>query len=712
MKTLRLEVDADGIALITLDDPSSRMNVLAPGFIDDLIAAIETVAGDAAIRAAIITSAKVVFMAGADLKYILGLAGGAISADEAFQFSQRLSVKMHRRMETCGKSFVAAINGLALGSGYELCLACHYRVIVDDPKAVIGLPEVNVGLLPGSGGTQRLPRMIGVEQSLPALLEGKTVGPAEALKLGMVDAVVPAADLIAAARRWILDKPDPVRAWDKQGYSASGGLLSPSIARLMTMRSAAITAQTSHNYPAPIAILDCIFEGTMMPFDKALRLESKYFAKLLRDPISRNLIRTTFVNKSEAGKLARRPKQVPKLQVRKLGVLGAGMMGSGIAYVSAAAGVDVMLLDTELPVAQKGKGYSAKVLERQVQRGQRTALQADAILAHIIPTADYAALEGCELVIEAVFEDARIKAEVTRKTGAVIPSSAIFASNTSTLPITELALASRYPSQFIGLHFFSPVDKMPVVEVIMGRASSEATLAGALDFVAQLRMTPIVVNDCRGFYTSRVFQTFIHEAMALLEEGAAPALIENAAKMSGFPVGPLALVDEITVELAWKIVQQAQAALGDRFVKPPAYHVMRRMLEELKRPGKRYGRGFYEYPEGGRKYLWPGLSQAFPVAAVQPEFEQVKKRLLYIQALETARCLEEGVITHPADADVGSLLAWGFPAWTGGTLSLIETVGMRRFVAECERLAVRSGPRFEPSAWLRERSRRDDKFYT
>ena len=294
----------------------------------------------------------------------------------------------------------------------------------------------------------------------------------------------------------------------------------------------------------------------------------------------------------------------------------------------------------------------------------------------------------------------------------MIPSSAIFASNTSTLPITELALASPSPSQFIGLHFFSPVDKMPVVEVIMGRASSEATLAGALDFVAQLRMTPIVVNDSRGFYTSRVFQTFIHEGMALLEEGVAPALIENAAKMSGFPVGPLALVDEITVELAWKIVQEAQAALGDRFVKPPAYNVMRRMLEELKRAGKRYGRGFYEYPQGGRKYLWPGLSQAFPVAAVQPEFEQVKKRLLYIQALETARCLEEGVVTHPADADLGSLLAWGFPAWTGGTLSLIETVGMRRFVAECERLAERSGPRFEPSAWLRERSQRDDKFYT
>jgi 3-hydroxyacyl-CoA dehydrogenase / enoyl-CoA hydratase / 3-hydroxybutyryl-CoA epimerase len=711
LNTLRLEVDADGIALITMDDPGRSMNVVSPEFIGDMIAAIERVTGDAGIRGAIIASAKPAFMAGADLKYVATLAGGAISLDQAVEFSRKPSIDMHRRLETCGKPFVAAIKGLALGGGYELCLACHYRVLADTPDGKLGLPEVSVGLLPGSGGTQRLPRMIGLEPALTLLLDGKPVGPADALQLGLVDALVPPADLLQAAKDWLLKTPDPVRAWDKKGYAFGGGLLNPAVASAMTMRSAAVAARTQHNYPAPIAILDCVFEGTLMPFDKALRLESKYFAKLLCGSVARNLIRTTFLNKAEAGKLVRRPPDIPSIRVRKLGVLGAGMMGASIAYVATGAGIEVVLLDRELLIAEKGRGYSQALLAKEVQRGKKTRGEADAWLARIVPTADYAMLQGCDLVIEAVFEDAAVKAEATRKSEAVIPEQSILSSNTSTLPISELAAASKRPAQFIGLHFFSPVERMPLVEVIVGKATSRETLARALDFVGQLKMTPIVVNDSRGFYTSRVFQTFIHEGMLLLEAGVAPALIENAAKLAGFPVGPLALLDEVTIELPWKIVQESAAAVGAQFVRPAAYEVMRRMLEELKRPGKRYGKGFYDYPEGGKKRLWPGLAQAFPMAREQPELEAVKTRLLYIQSLETARCLEEGVLTHPADADVGSLLAWGFPSWTGGTLSLIETVGIKRFVSTCEALAVSAGARFTPSAALRDKARRGESFY-
>ena len=713
MQTLTLEIDRDGIALVTFNDPSKPMNVVSPQWIDEFIAVIERIGSEPGIKGAVITSSKAAFMAGADLKFLLTQAGGKMTLEEAFQFSQKPSIAMHRRLETCGKPFVAALNGLALGGGYELALACHYRVVVDGLKAVVGLPEVTVGLLPGSGGTQRLPRMIGLEKALPVLLEGKTFAPADALKLGMVDAVVAAPALIETARQWILKSPDPIRAWDKRSSHGSGGLLSPEIANVMSTLPAVIAAKTQYNYPAPIAILDCVFEGSLLPFDKALRLESKYFATLLCGTVARNLIRTTFVSKGEAMKFARRPQGVPSSSVRTVGVLGAGMMGSGVAYVVAAAGINVILLDSTGELAERGKAAAVKLLDEAVERGHKTRGAADQILARIKTTADYGDLRGCDLVVEAVFEDPVIKAEVTRKAEAVIPKTSIFASNTSTLPITELATCSARPEQFIGLHFFSPVDRMPLVEVIIGPETSEETLAASLDFVAQLKMTPIVVRDSRGFYTSRVFQSFIHEGMRMLEDGVAPAMIENAAKFAGFPVGPLALVDELTIELPWKIVKEAEAALGSKFVRPCAYEVMRRMIEEFKRTGKRYGNGFYDYPEGGGvKRLWRGLKTAFPTATVQPSVEEIKRRFLYIQSLETARCVEEGVLTDPADGDVGSLLAWSFPSWTGGTLSLIDTVGIAVFVAECKRMADCYGPRFAPSAWLIERAARGERFYS
>lgn len=711
-QTVRYELDAAGIALITLDDAARSVNVVSPAFISDLIALVEQVASDPAVIGAIIRSAKPSFMAGADLHHILSLMGGPQPATAARALSEQASFALHRRLETCGKPFVALINGHALGGGYELCLACHHRIMTDDPQATVGLPEVTVGLLPGSGGTQRLPRMIGLEASLPILLDGRTLNPQAALALGMVDQVVPAAQMLEAARTWLLSRPEPVRDWDRKGYKPSNGLLNGATALTLSVRATTIAAQTQHNYPAPIIILRCLFEGMMLPFERALRLESKYFARLFADPVARNIIRTQFVNKAEATKLARRPPGFPSRQVRRLGVLGAGMMGAGIAYVAASAGINVVLLDKSPADAEKGKARYAAVLDKEVQRGRRSREQAEQILGRIASTADYAALQDCELVIEAVFEDIALKARVTQSAEAVIAPDSVMATNTSTLPITELAVASSRPERFIGLHFFSPVERMPVVEVILGRRTDAATLAAALDFVGQLRMTPILVRDSPGFYTSRVFQTFIHEGMALLADGVAPALIENAARQAGFPVGPLALLDEVTLELPLKIIEENRSLAGVGFVEPCGYAVLQRMVAEFGRAGKRHGKGFYEYPADRRKHLWPGLASAYPVAQIQPSVAEVKSRLLTIQALETARCLEEGVLTNPVDGDVGSVLAWGFPTWTGGTLSYIDTVGIRAFVSRCRQYAERLGERFTPSQWLQDRAQRGESFYS
>lgn len=689
-----------GVLTITLDAPDAAVNTVSPAWVEEMIAAFEQAKADDAVTGIIIASAKPGFMAGADLKFILAHAM-AMSVEEAFAFSQRASA-MHRLIETCGKPVVAAMNGFALGGGYELALACTYRIIADDRKAVVGLPEVNVGLLPGSGGTQRLPRLVGMRTAATVLLEGKSHAPAQALELGLVDRVEPAGTVLEAARAWLATAPDAVRPWDRKGFAIpeSDGLLKQATAGYFNLAAAQLRARYANNYPAPISILACLFEGIQVPIDKGLLVESRHFAKLITDPVARNIIRTTFVNKGLAQKGARRPSGIAQATVRKVGILGAGMMGAGIAFVSAKAGIDVVLLDTSQEAADKGKGYSARVVAKQVERGQMSTETADALLARIAPTTDYADLDGVDLVIEAVFEDTAIKADVTKKAEAVIPPDALFASNTSTLPITQLAEAFGRPADFIGLHFFSPVDRMELVEVIMGRQTRPETLARALDYVAQIRKTPIVVNDSRGFYTSRVFQTFIHEGMELLREGVAPALIENAARQAGMPVGPLAVIDETSIELPLKIVRQTEVE-DPSFVAPTSVEVMERMVKGLGRPGRKGGAGFYDYPEGAKKHLWPGLAAEFPVSADQPAVEEVKKRLLYVQAIETARCLEENVLTHPADGDLGAVLGWGYPGWTGGTLSLIETVGVPEFVAECDRMAQQYGHRFAPTQGLR-----------
>ena len=710
--TLKTHTDSDGILLLTIDVPDRSMNVLTPQLLRELGECIDTASADAGIKGLLITSGKASsFIAGADIKDMVNTYERPDALRIAFDSSKVLS-SLYRRLETVGKPVAVAINGLALGGGLELCLACHYRVLSDDPKASVGLPEVTIGLLPGAGGTQRLPRLIGINAAVPILTQGKPLKPAEALELGIVHAIAPAGELVNLARAWLLSSPEPVQPWDKKGFRLPGGpAMSPATAQTFMVGTALAAKLTQRNYPAPVAILSCVFEGTQVPIDLGLKIESQYFAKLLSGSVARNLMRTMFINKGLADKLSRRPADVPKAPVKKLGILGAGMMGAGIAYSSALAGIEVVLLDSTQPQADKGKAYSQALLAKDIERGRSTQEKADALLARIKPTTDYADLDGCDLIVEAVFEQRDIKADVTRKTEAVIPTSAIFASNTSTLPITGLAEASQRPKQFIGIHFFSPVEKMPLVEIIVGKKTSKEAIAKALDYVGQLRKTPIVVNDSRGFYTSRCFGTFTAEGMKMLEEGVNPALIENVARQAGMPVGPLAVSDEVTLELQYKVVKQTEKDLGEKYVRPVSYSVLHKFVEELKRIGRRGGHGFYEYPEGGKKFLWPELSTLYPRAAQQPTPEVVRKRLMYIQALETARCFEEGVLTHPADADLGSILGWGFPAYTGGTLSFIDTIGMQAFVRECTSMAKLYGPRFKPSRWLLARAKAGQKFH-
>jgi 3-hydroxyacyl-CoA dehydrogenase/enoyl-CoA hydratase/3-hydroxybutyryl-CoA epimerase len=520
------------------------------------------------------------------------------------------------------------------------------------------------------------------------------VRPAEALDLGIVHAIVPPGDEVRAARTWLAESGNAEQPWDTRGFKVPGGsgLIHPGIVQTQMVGTALLQKATNHNYPAPIAIMSAVYEGSVLPIDKALAIETRYFVSLLRDPVSRNMMRTLFVNKGAADKLVRRPKGPAKREVTKLGILGAGMMGAGIAYVSARAGIEAVLLDTSRDKAEHGKDYSRTLLQKQIDRGKVEAGAAAAILDRIVTTDDYEQLQESQLVIEAVFEDREVKAQVTGAAEEQLAEDAIFASKT--LPITGLAKASARPERFIGIHFFSPVDKMPLVEVIRGKATGDDAVAAALDYIRQLGKTPIVVNDGRGFYTSRVFSTFSREGIILLAEGVNPALIENVARHAGMPVGPLAVTDEVSLQLSYHIMQQTKADLGDDYVASPADAVVGLFVEELDRPGKREGRGFYEYPEAGRKHLWPGLHEYFPLAAEQPSVLDVRNRLLYVQALESVRCIDEKVVTHAADADIGSVFGWGFPAYTGGTISFIETVGLKAFVAEADRLADVYGARF------------------
>lgn len=711
MRHLKLEKGADGITVLTLDNTDETMNVASDAWLDEMSQVVEQLRDDPEVTGVVITSGKKAFMAGADLKLLVE-GYDSMSVRDAYDLSKK-ATRMHRSLETLGKPVACAMNGLALGGGFELALACHYRVLADHPKAVVGLPETKWGLLPASGGTQRLGRMVGAKAALELMLSGRSVSPVEALKLGLVDEIAPMTDVVLKAKQWLATKPGATREWDEKGYTIpeARGMIIPEVAAGFSAASASVVNGGGYNLPAPIAITSCLFEGLQLPFDQALSIESKYFAQLLTDPVARNIIRTSFVFRQAAEKGARRPAGYPIGKVEKVGVLGAGMMGSGIALVSAKAGIKVVLVDRTPALAKKGKDYSREVFAKGVRHGKMTVTEMDAILARITPTDDFSLLEDCQLVVEAVFEDVEVKAETTRKAEAVLPGNTIFATNTSTLPITGLSEASVRPDHFIGMHFFSPVDRMGLVEVIRGRHTSDETLARSIDFISQLHKTPIVVNDSRGFYTSRVFQMLVFEGAAMLSDGVEPARIENAARSAGFPVGPLALLDEVTIDLPVKIAEQAIADGDASYVPEDSMPVLRKMLE-LGRSSRKSGGAFYEYPKVGSKHLWKGLTEYFPPAKEQPDQEELKRRFFYIQALEAARCLEEGVLETPQDADLGAVYGWGFPLWTGGTLSYIDTVGIAEFVRESERLAVRYGSRFTPSKWLCGKADRGEAFYS
>jgi 3-hydroxyacyl-CoA dehydrogenase/enoyl-CoA hydratase/3-hydroxybutyryl-CoA epimerase len=712
MKTIDFTIDTDGIAVLTVDVKDKPMNVITPEFMDDIAEAADQISTDDKIKGAVVTSGKDSYMAGADLKDLVEKFDERTDAAEVYSWCRRLQ-QAYRKLETCGKPVAAAINGTALGGGLELALACHYRVVGNHHKTRLGQPEVQIGLMPGAGGTQRLLRLMGIEAALRMNTEGKHIAPEKALEMGFIDEVVEPGKEVEAAKAWVQTTDTTDAPWDRKGFKIPGGagLMHPAAIQTQVVGTALMQKMTNHNYPAPLAIMSATYEGSVLPMDKALDVESKYFTQLLMDPTSRNMTRTLFLNKGAADKLVRRPEGPEKRPVTKLGILGAGMMGAGVAYVSAYAGMQVVLLDTSQDNAEKGKDYSRNLLQKRIDRGRMDADKAADILERIQTTTSYDDLAGCELVIEAVFEDVDIKADVTAKTEAVIAADSIFASNTSTLPITGLAKASQRPEQFIGIHFFSPVDKMPLVEVIVGEKTADVAIAQALDYIQQIRKTPIVVNDSRGFYTSRVFGTYSKEGITMLAEGINPALIENVAKHAGMPVGPLAVTDEVTLELSHHVMTQTKKALGDTYVASAADDVISKFVEDLDRKGKRFGKGFYDYPEGEKKRLWPGLGEHYPRVEEQPNPEEVRKRILYVQAIETVRCLDEGVLTHPADADIGSIFGWGFPPHTGGTISFIETEGLGQFVSEADRLAETYGERFAVPESLRSMAEKGETFY-
>jgi 3-hydroxyacyl-CoA dehydrogenase/enoyl-CoA hydratase/3-hydroxybutyryl-CoA epimerase len=633
--------------------------------------------------------------------------------EEPFEASMAMKAQL-RRLETQGKPVVAALNGHALGGGLEIALACHARIAVDDARLKIGQPEVKFGLLPGGGGTVRLPRLIGAQAALQLMTEGTDLSPQKALSLGLLSALAASReDLLAQARTWVLAHQDgPTRQpWDEPKFRFPGGdSRSPAMAQLWTVAPSVAAARTWGNLPALQHIMSCVYEGGLLGFEAACEVESRYFAACVLSPASKNMIGTLWHQLNALKKGASRPAGPPAAKVRKLGVLGAGMMGAGIAYVAAKAGLEVVLLDTTQEGAERGKAWSQGLLDAAVRKGRSSQAKRDALLALITPSTDFAALAGCDLVIEAVFEDRAVKAEVTAKAEAVIGTDAVFASNTSTLPITGLARASARPEHFIGLHFFSPVDKMPLVEIIVGAQTSDATLARAFDFVQQIGKTPIVVNDSRGFYTSRVFATYVMEGIAMLKEGVHPRSIEVAGQQAGMPMPPLALQDEVSLSLSLHVAEQTRKDLeaeGRPIAEHPALSVIRDLCG-IGRVGKKVGQGFYDWPAreaatGGHaqeKRLWPGLAERYPVAAQQPEQRELMDRLMFIQANEAARCLEEGVLRSVADGNIGSIMGWGFAPFEGGALQFINARGVGAFVERCRELAARHGPRFEPAAWL------------
>jgi len=714
MENFKIDVDADGIALITFDVPGRSMNTLTSGVMAEIPQWIERVKTDDAIKGAVLTSGKASgFCAGADLGDMAGgmLAGGSLQ--EAYDAGWKLNGAL-RALETCGKPVAAAINGLALGGGLELTLACHYRVVADDSKIQLGLPEIKVGLFPGGGGTQRLTRLIGVQAAMTAMSAGSSWRPNDAKGAGVVHEVVTRGSEVDAAKAWIKGGGKAVQPWDDKGFKQpGGGPYHPAGIQSFLVGNAMLRKQSYGNYPAVLNLMKAVYEGIQVPMDAALRIETRYFIKTLMTPQAQAMIRSLFLSKQELDKGAVRPAGVPKSDPKKVTVIGAGMMGAGIAYVQALAGIETILIDRTQEDADKGKAHVADLLKKRLSKGQITQDKYDALLGSVTATTDYDLIKGSDLVIEAVFENREIKADVTKRAEAQLAPGAVFGSNTSTLPITGLAEASVRPEDFIGIHFFSPVDKMMLVEVILGEKTGEAAIARSLDYIMKIKKTPIVVNDGRGFYTSRCFGTYVAEGMAMLEEGYAPALIDNIGRMTGMPRGPLEMHDDVALDLSVKIAKQTALDLGDKYQPLPGSQIVQKMVEELGRYGRKNGMGFYDYDQKPKK-IWAGLAELAPVKINDstPELvEDQKQRLLYRQAVEVARCWEEGVIDDPREADVGAILAWGFAPWTGGPITMIDQTGLKAFVAQADDYAARYGDRFKVPQLLRDMAAKGETFY-
>ncbi len=696
MKTLHYEL-ADGVATITFDEPGSPVNTMCLQWQDDLSATVEAVLRDKAhIRGIVLASAKASFFAGADLKAVMRMT----EADAQRAYAEIERVKRNfRALETLGQPVVSCINGTALGGGWEVALVGHYRVAVDNPRTQLGLPEVTLGLLPGASGVTKMVRHLGLLGAQPYLIEGKLFNPRQALELGLVHELVPNADALReAALAFIATHPAAHHPWDAKDYKIPGGTpANPKIAAALSVAPAMLKQQTRGLMPAPEAIMACMAEGALVDVDTALRIESRHLARLMTGRNARAMINTFFFDMNAIRSGQSRPPDVPSFKPQKVGLLGAGMMGAGIAFAQASRGIATVLKDVSAEKAEAGKAYSRKLTQARVDKGRLTPTEQQALLDRITATGDVADLKGCDLIIEAVFENRELKARVTQEAEPQLAEGGFFASNTSTLPISGLAPASARPEKFIGIHFFSPVDKMRLVEIIRGQQTDDETVARAYDYVQALGKLPIVVNDSRGFYTSRTFGTFVMEGAAMLGEGIPAPVIENAGLQCGMPVGPLAVLDETALSLSVHVLDQTRADVPG-YRATPGELLVERMVKELKRPGRAGGGGFYDYPAGQKKQLWPQLRNLFEKPDVPWDIEELKDRLLYRQAIETARCLHEGVLTSVHDANIGSIFGIGFPAWTGGALQFVYGMGVDAFAKRADELAARHGAGFHVGA--------------
>ncbi len=723
MTDFTLTKDADGVAFVTWDAQGKSMNVLTREAFQEVSQLIDQALSDDEIKGIVITSGKEgSFAGGMDLNTLATIRQEA--GDEPAQALFDFVMGGHhilRKMELAGmdpktkkggKPIACAINGTCAGIGTEIALACHHRVMTSNAKAKIGLPEILLGIFPGGGGTMRYSRMVGAMAAAPVLLEGKMMDPKKAKGAQLVDDV--SDDPVAAAKEWVLNAKDAdlVKPWDAKGYKMPGGApYHPAGFMTFVGANAMVNGKTQGAFPAAKALLSSIYEGALVDFDTALKIEARWFTNVLMNPSSSAMIRSLFLNKEALEKGAVRPKDVADQHVKKVGVLGAGMMGAGIALVSAQAGMEVVLVDRDQAAADKGKAYSESYMDKGIKRGKATVEKKEALLARITATPDLEHLKGCDLIIEAVFEDPGVKAEMTKKVEAIIPEDCIFASNTSTLPITDLAKASVRPEQFIGIHFFSPVEKMFLVEIIKGKETGDRAVAKALDYVRQIRKTPIVVNDARFFYANRCIIPYINEGARMITEGVSPILIDNAARQLGFPVGPIQLTDETSIDLGAKIARATKAAMGNAYPESPSDDLIF-WMEEQGRLGRKANAGFFDYDEKGKRVeYWKGLQDKYPLVAEQPELIEVQERLMFAQVLEAVRALEEGVLEDIREGDVGAILGWGFAPWSGGPLSWLDIIGTPYAAERCDQLAEAYGERFACPPLLREMAEKGQSFY-